>query len=118
MANTPKNINPVIGANIRKERLRMGFTQAALSQRINKSDSCVRMWELGVSEPTNDSLVALAEIFDVSTDYLLGRDTPPPPNNDALDGISAAFSGGLEGLSQEDLDDVAKYIGFLRTRKG
>ena len=32
-------------------------------------------YENGVSEPDNDTLVKLAELFNVSVDYLLGRET-------------------------------------------
>ncbi len=53
-----------------------GLTQAALGSQLHKGESTVRMWELGKNEPDHQTLVALAEFFNVSVDYLLGRNVP------------------------------------------
>ena len=50
------------------------MTQSDLADRLNKSGSAVRMWELGANEPDISTLVELSAIFDCSLDYLLCRD--------------------------------------------
>ena len=49
------------------------LSQAQLAKMIGSSCSIVCYWETNRSEPTAPYLVKLADIFDVSIDYLLGR---------------------------------------------
>jgi repressor LexA len=89
MASRSKNIHPHIGKNIREYRKGLHLTQKELAERLFKSESAVRMWELGKSEPDNDTLFHLATIFCVSVDDLLdaypsevsGFHTPLFPSN-------------------------------------
>ena len=58
------------------ERLKELRSQAHLSQKqladkIGSSPRIICYWELGSSEPTASFIVALANCFGVSTDYLL-----------------------------------------------
>lgn len=48
-----------------------------LASRIYVSDAAVSRWETGKRIPAADNIVALAEIFEVSTDYLLGMTDDP-----------------------------------------
>lgn len=55
---------------LRKEK---GISQAALAKHLQVSYSVVCYWETNRSEPTAPNLVKIADFFDVSVDYLLGR---------------------------------------------
>jgi transcriptional regulator with XRE-family HTH domain len=61
----------MLGARIAALRRQAGFSQAELAQRLKISASAVGMYEQGRREPAADLLVALADIFGVSVDYLL-----------------------------------------------
>jgi len=61
----------MLGARIAALRRQAGFSQAELAQRLGISASAVGMYEQGRREPAADLLVALADIFGVSVDYLL-----------------------------------------------
>ena len=41
------------------------------------TDSIYQFYECGISEPTASVLIALADYFDVSLDYLVGRSDDP-----------------------------------------
>ena len=55
---------------IRKER---GLTQKQLAIEIGASERGIQQYELGERKPAYDALIALADFFDVSLDYLVGR---------------------------------------------
>ena len=55
-------------------REKTGLSQDALAKKIGVAQSTVGMWESGKNKPENAKLEALANLFKVSTDYLLGRD--------------------------------------------
>ena len=62
------------GERLKQLRKNAGLTQAEVADKLNKSASAVRMWELGANEPDIRNLVRLSAIFDCSLDYLLCRD--------------------------------------------
>lgn len=55
-------------------RERSGMTQTDLAMRMGVTRSGVNAWEMGVSKPSLDNLLALSRIFHTTTDYLLGND--------------------------------------------
>ena len=59
---------------LKQLREREGLTQAELSKALNISPSTVGMWEKGYRSPDYEMLGRIADYFDVTTDYLLGRD--------------------------------------------
>lgn len=81
MGDRSKVVNDKIGGKIRELRKRKGWTQLQLSEKVHKGDSTVRMWELGKSEPDNETVTLLAHIFGVSSDYLLGKSAEEMYNN-------------------------------------
>ena len=91
-------------ADIIKElREQRGMTQAALSKQLGITRSSVNAWEMGISVPSTQYIVELANIFKVSTDYLLGI------NNTAV--ISVA------GLEDDDILLISGIIDHLRKKK-
>ena len=67
----------MLGARIAVLRRQAGLSQNGLAQRLRISPSAVGMYEQGRREPSLDTVVAMAEIFGVSTDYLLTGRIPP-----------------------------------------
>ena len=61
----------MLGTRIASLRQGRGISQAELAQRLNISTSAIGMYEQGRREPSVDTLVALANEFGVSLDYLL-----------------------------------------------
>ena len=61
----------MLGARIAALRRDAGWSQAELGQRLRVSASAVGMYEQGRREPSADTIIALSEIFEVTTDYLL-----------------------------------------------
>lgn len=68
-----------------RERLKelrdeFNFDQKDMGEKLNLSPSAYGYYEQGRNEPSLETLVKIAKIFDVSTDYLLGlsdnRQTP------------------------------------------
>jgi transcriptional regulator with XRE-family HTH domain len=71
MAHQGKGSDQMLGARIAALRRDAGWSQAELGKRLRVSASAVGMYEQGRREPSADTLVALSEIFGVTTDYIL-----------------------------------------------
>ena len=54
--------------------MEQGYTQVSLAQKLNVSKQAVSNWENGNIQPSRDMLIRLADLFSVTTDYLLGRE--------------------------------------------
>lgn len=68
-------MNTVFAERLKELRTERGFSQVQLALNTGVSKGIISLWENGLREPTLSNLVALADIFDVSLDYLAGRDT-------------------------------------------
>ena len=65
--------------NLIKERLKElrkenNLTQKQIAKVLNKSETGYASWEQGLSEPSINDLIVLSEYYNVSVDYLIGKD--------------------------------------------
>ena len=74
----------MIADRIKTLREDQGMTQAELSRQLGITRASVNAWEMGISVPSTQYVVALAGIFRVSTDYLLCVDASSTVNVDGL----------------------------------
>lgn len=65
------NFKKIVAQNIIKLRTTSGMTQAQLAQRLNYSDKSISKWERADAVPDAFVLKKMAEIFNVSVDYIL-----------------------------------------------
>lgn len=60
-----------VGARIRKARVRKGMTQVETGKLVGLTDAAVRLYELGMRTPSDESLERIAGILDVSVESLM-----------------------------------------------
>ena len=65
--------------NLRLKELRKenNVTQKQVAESIKITERNYQSFEYGTTKPNHDNIIALADYFDVSTDYLLGRSDNP-----------------------------------------
>lgn len=71
-----EEIKMIIAGNIGNLRREAGLTQLELADKLNYTDKAVSKWERGESIPDIVTLKAVADLFQVSVDYLLRADHP------------------------------------------
>lgn len=64
----------ILAERLKELRQDNGLSQAALAKIIGVSQKAIDYWERGINEPKASYLICLADYFEVSTDYLLGRE--------------------------------------------
>lgn len=64
-------MNEKIGERIAKLRSLSGMTQTELADCVYISRASVESWENGSNYPSADNIICLAELFHVTSDYLL-----------------------------------------------
>jgi HTH-type transcriptional regulator, competence development regulator len=116
----------------RLKNLRGKTTQEEVAGRIGISRARYSHYENGRSEPDTETLNKLADYYDVSVDYLLGRTDDPnetlnnkSSNSSSLDEINKLVKEyGIEqfgffdiekwkDLSQEDIEEIKKHFEYV-----
>lgn len=64
----------ILSERIHELRMRQGYTQVSLAKKLGVSKQAVSNWENGNIQPSIDMLIRIADLFSVTTDYLLGRE--------------------------------------------
>ncbi len=64
----------MLNLRIRELRRLRNLSQVQLAQKLGVSKQSVSNWENDNIQPSIEMLVAIAQVFSVSTDYLLGLD--------------------------------------------
>lgn len=79
-------------------RKKCGYTQVSLAETLGVSKGTVAMWEAGKRTPDFETLIRLSDLFDVRTDYILGKSN---------DSSSAKLSDDdIEQLGRWELESV------------
>ena len=91
------------------------LTQVDVAEKLGISQPAYASWERGVKKPTQENLVKIAQILDVSVDYLVGNSEE---KSDELDNIELLFRMNSKGLSEEEKNVFKKeLIEFMEERK-
>ena len=70
----------IFNDRLKELRSLKNISQISISKEIGISDTHYQNLEYGKKEPTMSKLVSLADFFDVSIDYLVGRTDNPEIN--------------------------------------
>lgn len=89
----------MIAERIKMLRENTRMTQTDVARKLSVTRSSVNAWELGISVPSTALLVELAQLFHVSTDYLLG-----------IEGTSTLDVSGLTDDDVRILHDLAQHL--------
>ena len=65
----------MLNQRIRLLRQSRNMSQVELAKRLNVTKQSVSNWENDNIQPSIEMLIKLSEVFSVSTDYLLDRDS-------------------------------------------
>lgn len=94
-----------------------GMTQKEVAFRLKVSVQSVSYWETGERMPSYDKLVQLAELYNTTTDSLLGRtenttnEKKPTGKADGLDGSLVTL---LMSLPEKDVQRVRDFVEGLK----
>ena len=89
------------GSKLKTLRKESGMTQSELAQRLNITKAVVSYYENQERTPSPDVLIRLADVFNVSTDYLLGR-------------TSTMKTIDISGLNEEEIHLIQMMITLFR----
>ena len=78
-----------------------GLSQKELAKILNCSQNMISQWENGTRDPSTDTLKAMADYFNVTIDYLLGRTDE--------NAITSAAVPAQDALTTQEETHIKKY---------
>lgn len=92
------------GIRLKELRKRKGISQSELGKVLNISGRIIGYYESGMRFPKSEIiLMAIADYFNVSIDYLLGHSEP-------------IHNIDLDGLPAEAVEKIQEYIGLIKLK--
>ena len=73
---------------LRLLRIKYGFSQKQVADKIGVSPSVVSGYETGERTPSTEVLLSLSYLYNTSSDYLLGRQVNSPESMISVDGLT------------------------------
>lgn len=99
----------------RELRDKAGLSQLELGDRLGVTQQSVYAWERGDAMPRLTTAIALAELYNVSLDYILGRSVDPDKKEPIVDddGLRAQAIERVQTLSDPALQRVMDFLDGL-----
>jgi len=88
---------------IKKLRVKNGFSQREVAKYLDVSSSIISGYETGERTPSVEMLLSLSNLYQCSTDYLLGREDT---------GLSAGLN--VDGLSDDQILALAELVRTIK----
>ena len=107
----------MLSNRLRELRINHQISQAELANLLGINQQAVGKWERGKASPDYESLIRIAILYDVTTDYLLGRTddpTPPQTQKEKTPSEQEEVLRDLDGITPEMALEVRQYIGYLK----
>ena len=93
-----------------------GKTPTGVAIELNVSRATVNYWKNG-NVPKQDTLIKIANYFNVSVDYLLGNEKQKNPATDSDEMLMFALYGGANAdITPGMLEDVRNFAQYIREK--
>ena len=121
--------NIILPKRLKMLREKHGYLQKFVADKLGIRSNTLSGYETGTRSPDPEMLVKLAELYNVTTDYLLGKtDIPSVDNGQSrktaiIDKIKSEFPDAdlmfkdLSNMSADQLEEVYDFIKF-KIQKG
>lgn len=104
----------MFGDRIKKLRDEKNISQFELSEFLGISQQALSKWENEKTEPDNDSLVKLANYFNVSTDYLLGNSETRQVDKPYDDELEKVLFSKAKDLTEDEKKTIINVINAIK----
>lgn len=108
-----------LGSRLKHLREKNGFTLEYVATCLNTTKTSIARYEKNDREPKSEMISSLADLYNVSTDYLLGRDSDLDIKNEVEYSEDVLEAAELFGeLNEKQKEVILKIIEeFLETKK-
>ncbi|MGV3336729.1 helix-turn-helix domain-containing protein [Latilactobacillus curvatus] len=85
---------------------------AELERKLNFANGSISKWDK--QSPSMDRITLVADFFNVSTDYLIGREKKEKDDDSNLSLLAAHID---DDATEEDIKEIMNFIDYIKNRK-
>ncbi|ARW09095.1 helix-turn-helix domain-containing protein [Bacillus atrophaeus] len=89
-----------LGKRLKAARKKCGLSQIQVAEKLNISNQVISNYERDFRDPDTKTLKQLSDLYNVSTDYLVGRQTTENTNGNSK--WNQTFNEVIQELKEED----------------
>ncbi|SDY43797.1 helix-turn-helix transcriptional regulator [Bacillus sp. 166amftsu] len=116
----------ILGQRIKLSRKQRGLTQDALALKIKEkmdtetkvTKTTISNYETGYSSPSNETLVIISDVLNVSVDYLLGRSDDPELNAVQFTELRKEFNELIDMLEKMPKEKQDMLLDMMKAAVG
>lgn len=118
-----------MGTRLKELRMNAGYTGEEVGRMLQVSKSAISMWEKDLRSPSADLIERFADIYGVSTDYIITGRESNTPKGYYHDQEAAEYAEYLrtrphakilfsasKDMTKEDMEEVVRYIEYLKSK--
>ena len=113
MIHTPQPLNE----RLRELRKKAGYSQQQMAQKLHLTQGAISQWENGITVPAAEQLSALADVFEISVDELLGRDPGIKKEAPSIAGLREGLIDLLVDLSPEEEAQLRAFVAGMKANR-
>lgn len=115
-------MDTVFSSRLKALRKESGMSQGEVCKKIGAKQGAYSTWELGKNEPPLETFIQLANLFNVSTDWLLGLtdERTPGVSITAGDGSAVAANRSTATVNSAPTSasgDTARLLGIIESQQ-
>ncbi|HJF30800.1 MAG TPA: helix-turn-helix domain-containing protein [Sporosarcina psychrophila] len=111
-----------LGFHLKKEREKRNWSQVEVAKKVGITNAVLSNYERDYRDPDTETLKKLADLYNVSTDFLLGRTENSSPMNKDEEAFQKAISdpdlkrwySELPNSDEEDLQKLRKMWDIIK----
>ena len=89
-------------------REKKGFKQNEAATKVGIKNNTLSSYESGGRQPDYNTLIKLADLYEVSVEYLLrGKDSKTEQKENL-------FFFDMDGLTEEEIEDIKRHINYVK----
>lgn len=118
-----------MGTRLKELRMNAGYTGEEVGRMLQVSKSAISMWEKDLRSPSADLIERFADIYGVSTDYIITGRESNVPKGYYHDQEAAEYAEYLrtrphakilfsasKDMTKEDMEEAVRYIEYLKSK--
>lgn len=108
----------MLGETLAKLRLNLNLSQNVVAEKVNMSAVTYNRYEKNQRSPDNATLVLLADFYDVSVDFLLGRSNEIQSTQAIyMTDFEKKLLSATENFTKKEQEKIIEYIQFIDSQR-
>lgn len=105
---------PTLGGRLKHARMFKGVTQEEASRLLKIKRATLASWEIDRSKPGPDELLKMAQVYNVTADFLLGNEKLIPSTNENITNIELLLD--TLKITVSDIENILKNLKHSRKK--